>query len=80
MLRTINVTPDRADEMELWQIAVLLGADVDRADPFPEDLWQREKDTLAGRAERIRQMKTPPPADQVDITERVMRQMGIRTE
>lgn len=65
--------------MELWQLAALLEADLDHPDDVPLDLLEKEKHTLAERAQRIRDMKEPEP-EETDITRSIMKQMGIRTE
>ncbi len=70
MLLRIGITPPIADEMELWQLGAVLGAHEERPDGIDADLWERDRDSLAGRAAAIR-------GDETDITDMVMAQMGI---
>ncbi len=89
VLRQISITPVEANEMELWEIGVLLGADLPQTGGIDPEVWEREKGTVAERAKRIAEMKQGQPeadpatssgnGDEVDITAQVMRQMGIRT-
>jgi len=77
------MTPAEADEHELWQLAALLG--LDRPHPRPGS----DLDRLAARVEaekeslRLRAGTGPSPssevAEPVDVTERIMRSMGIST-
>jgi len=62
------------ESMEVWQLAVALGADRER----PEDDWEM---TEADR-ERLENFgKTPDPTEgPIDMTDQIMRQMGINTE
>ena len=87
VLRQLAITPNDANEMELWEIGVLLGADLPQRPGIDEEQFDKEKDTLGERAERARQRgiraePEPPPeaepaTEELDITDRVMRQMGI---
>jgi hypothetical protein len=70
VLLRIGITPPIADEMELWQLGAVLGAHEDRAEGIDQELWERERDSLPGRAAAIR-------GDETDITDMVMAQMGI---
>jgi hypothetical protein len=76
VLRQISITPTEADEMELWQIGALLGADLPSEGIDPE-LWERERGTLVERAAAIRAMHETP--EMVDVTDTIMKQMGIET-
>ena len=85
VLRQLAITPNDANEMELWEIGVLLGADLPQRPGIDEEVFEKEKDTLGERAERARQRgiraePEPPSEEPVDITDKVMKQMGIRTE
>ncbi len=58
--------------MELWQLGAVLGAHEDRAEGVDQELWERERGSLADRAAAIRGDQEP-----TDITDMVMSQMGI---
>jgi hypothetical protein len=60
--------------MELWQLGAVLGAHEDRTQGIDAELWERERDSLAGRAAAIR-----GDTEEVDITDMVMSQMQINT-
>lgn len=67
--------------MENWQVAALLGLDVEE-DEREQSIAERmaaEQHTLAERARKIRELKgnSEVPVSE-DITDEVMRQMGIR--
>ena len=73
--------------MELWEIGVILGADLPQEPGIDPELWEREKDTLAERAQKVREAKqepaeveAPEPEEPIDITAMVQKQMGIRTK
>ena len=70
VLLRVGITPPIADEMELWQLGAVLGAHESREEGIDADLWERERDSLAGRAAAIR-------GEPTDITDMVMSQMGI---
>ena len=75
VLLKVGITPPVADEMELWQLGAVLGAHENRAEGIDADLWERERDSLAGRAAAIR----GDDSEEVDITDMVMSQMRINT-
>jgi hypothetical protein len=70
VLLRVGIPPPVADEMELWQLGAVLGADEDRAEGVDAALWERERDSLPARAAAIREPEQ-------DITAQVMAQMGI---
>ena len=74
----LGFTPPQVDAMEPWQAAALLGMDKGEDDSIQARL-AREGDTLAERAARIREMRGKPVPESDDITDMVMRQMGILT-
>lgn len=75
----VGFTPSEVDGMEVWQAAVLLGSDVDSKDGSIADRMAAERHTLVERAARIREMRgSPEPSESVDITQDIMRQMGIK--
>ncbi len=73
VLLKVGITPPIADEMELWQLGAVLGAHEDRAEGIDPELWERERDSLAGRVAAIR----GEPEEETNITDMVMSQMGI---
>jgi hypothetical protein len=72
------MSPAEADECELWQLAALLGAD--RISDDPIDLLaarvEAEKETLAERAAQL--PNAQPQDESVDLTAKVMADMGIK--
>jgi len=76
-LTRINLPPPVADEMELWQIAVLLGAD-EPSTGIDQERWDAEQASLVDRARVIHDKHHPEEVE--DLTDQVMRQMGIRAE
>jgi hypothetical protein len=77
VLLRIGITPPIADEMELWQLGAVLGAHEDRIEGVDLDLWERERDSLAGRAAAIHERRGES-IEEEDITDMVMSQMGIK--
>lgn len=76
----LGYTPAQVDGMENWQVAALLGLDVEE-DEREQSIAERmaaEQHTLAERARKIREMKGRTDSEDVDITDDVMRQMGIK--
>jgi uncharacterized protein YbaP (TraB family) len=71
----LGFTPQQVDQMEPWQVAAILGVDIQ-----PEEYT--EGDTFLGRQlteadkERLRRFNQTTETE-VDITERVAREMGI---
>jgi hypothetical protein len=78
VLLRIGITPPIADEMELWQLGAVLGAHEDRTEGIDADLWEQNRDSLAGRAAAIRERRGEPVEEETDITDMVMSQMGIK--
>ncbi len=74
VLLKVGITPPTADEMELWQLGAVLGAHEERAEGIDADLWERERDSLAGRVAAIREQGD---TEETNITDMVMSQMGI---
>ncbi len=74
MLLKVGITPPIADEMELWQLGAVLGTHEDRTEGIDQELWERERDSLPGRAAAIRERR----GEETDITDMVMSQMGIK--
>jgi hypothetical protein len=88
VLLKVGITPPTADEMELWQLGAVLGAHEARAEGIDPELWERERDSLAGRAaairgaeimERRRAEGIGRPTEETDITAQVMAAMKINT-
>lgn len=79
------LTPAQADECELWQIVAVLGRHrrVESDDPIDRlaDRIETEKEALARRAAKLSnpQPEVEPSGGPVDMTEQIMRNMGIVT-
>jgi len=81
------MSPAEADECELWQLATLLGRD--RPDERPEADIDRlaarieaEREGLIERARKagtLREGTEEKPAGPIDVTDEIMRSMGIST-
>ncbi|KKK54402.1 hypothetical protein LCGC14_3085080, partial [marine sediment metagenome] len=54
VLLKVGITPPTADEMELWQLGAVLAAHETRTEGIDPELWERERDSLAGRTRAIR--------------------------
>ena len=73
----LGFTPQQVDLMEPWQVAAILGIDI-QPEGFDEDA-----DTFLGRKlteadkERLRRFNQTTGHDGVDITDKVAREMGI---
>lgn len=73
----LGYPPPVVDQMELWQAAALLGVDEGPALEEGQDMFMGRPITPADR-ERLNRF-AGVSSDDPDITNQVMRQMGIRT-
>lgn len=78
VMRQIGFAPQVVDGMEMWQIATLLETDLKPKGVDPDRL-AAEAHTLADRARAISGNQEEPTEDAADITDQVMKQMGINT-
>lgn len=81
------MSPAEVDECEIWQLAVLLGADTEEEDGVLsiEERVMSEADQLKARlaaaGKGVRQETSVEPADGPrDVTAEIMRSMGIATK
>lgn len=77
-MHKIGIPPPLVDEMSLFQCAVLLGVDERPQVEDGADTFMGRPITPADR-ERLEKFQAGPSADNRDITNRVMREMGITT-